>query len=383
MCLIAVIPARAEVSQVETALRRIGKSWDVNSDGAGFAFAIDGKVRVRKPFYGKKQLVKALRRTLYRVALGNTDTVVHLRYATHGHTGHENVHPHVVGTDKRVVVAHNGIISGYGSAKPNEGDSDTVEFLRFYYSRIGYEDIVHPAVLAQLALDAGSWNKFALLGPDGLARIVNEKAGHWRDGVWYSAWVAEYETPARGKYGRFVGCGADDYYGRDYEWKSAKTTRPPLTIVPAPHEVVTRKEAESMARSAEAEARLNKLIDAGSGELAPELTRHLIEESEAVRKREALDALVERKLRLYRIIDRWQQRRMEEIEKGAPSPAAVTKAAEEADAAETPIDFTDVPAEEQDVAPATLDGGAVPEGARKLEQVGCPPAACARPESAK
>jgi len=403
MCLIAVIPSRVEPSAVEGALRRIGISWDTNNDGAGFAFADGGAVTVRKPFYGKKQLLRALRRAIYKRALGKSDLVVHLRWATHGSLARENVHPHVVGADRKVVIAHNGVLSGFGSKKSGEGESDTVEFLRTFYSESTAEEILHPKGLRALGIHAGSYNKFAALGPDGIARIVNETAGYWREGVWYSAWVAEtVSTRSTSRYGNDSfygdGCGWGGRYA-SYDWKpyqgsrvASKAEPERETIVLRPKlELVTKGEAESIARieaarqtlaasgklppSEEAGARLNALIDQGSGEIAPDVARALIEESER-RRNEFLADEKARHERITRAIERYHESKRSKYAPflSAPAPAP---AAPEAETEDPPLDYSGVPQAEQGVAPAT------PEGPRTIVQVGCPAAACERTESTK
>lgn len=220
MCLIAVIRASAPDDVAEKAVAAVGEAWAANPDGAGFAFAYEGRVVVRKPFYKKAPLLRSLRRCLARRHLGTgSDIMVHLRYATHGSLAEDNVHPHRIGFDNGLALAHNGVLSGYGSHAKYTGDSDTRDFCKKTFHEGSHEGILDPEYLRKLGFQIGSHNKFVIMGTDGIARFVNEHAGWWTEGVWYSQYAAMHKKPS------FAGTAERWYEDADPDYESERAAR--------------------------------------------------------------------------------------------------------------------------------------------------------------
>ena len=122
--------------------------------------------------------------------------LIHCRIATGGKIDTHNSHPHVI--NDTCVMIHNGIIHNLPSEKDN---SDTVIYCRDILSKFSTDDLMHNEGLKTLIQrDIGAGNKFVFLNNLGEYVIINEKAGNWKDGVWYSNYsyiprqIVKYET---------------------------------------------------------------------------------------------------------------------------------------------------------------------------------------------
>jgi hypothetical protein len=156
--------------------------WTVNNDGAGYCFARDGKLVVRKPYFKLKHLV----RDFYADhAMYGKDSgfVLHLRFATHGEKDEANTHPFL--TDSGVAVAHNGIL-WTGGAHAARGESDTAFFVRTVLAKREASELMSDDMGKFLSDVIGIGNKLAMLDSQGALRVVNDDMGEWDKGVWYS-----------------------------------------------------------------------------------------------------------------------------------------------------------------------------------------------------
>lgn len=98
--------------------------WKTNPDGGGFAWLDnDKKIRVEKfmefPAYWS-------RFETMRSRYPNRDFLLHMRIATHGSVGIDNVHPFRV--NEYTVMAHNGILHGVTSDLKDTDDRTDTEF---------------------------------------------------------------------------------------------------------------------------------------------------------------------------------------------------------------------------------------------------------------
>lgn len=131
MCIIAAKPVGVDMPSDEI----IENMWYGNSDGAGFMWAENGGVHIRKGFMKFADFDKALSEWLATHDPLKTALVMHFRITTHGGTKPENCHPFPVSdsigmltkseSKCRVGVAHNGIIP----ITPRKGISDTMEYI--------------------------------------------------------------------------------------------------------------------------------------------------------------------------------------------------------------------------------------------------------------
>jgi hypothetical protein len=153
-----------------------------NNDGIGIMSRL-GVVR----FVGKKQLKKARRYVRLQLAPEGIEYAIHFRFATHGDVSLANTHPFVL-PDGKSYMMHNGVISwcGYDAVRSDTGVfSDLLD---------DYPGQANEAYLKQLGNIIGYGNKLCIMNADGTFSLVNDDAGLWDNGIWYSN---TYSLPAR------------------------------------------------------------------------------------------------------------------------------------------------------------------------------------------
>jgi glutamine amidotransferase len=176
VCLLAVIEPGAD-----TPADYWRNAADANPDGFGFAVNLGTDVlRFRSMDYRTTRTAWEHARERWP----NAWALWHWRWATGGGVRRDMAHPFRWGDDARLVVAHNGVLPIPATATA----SDTALFA----DRLRDVDPValdNPAFMREL----GAWatgSKLAILSvhPDtaDAVYIVNEDAGHWLNGVWYS-----------------------------------------------------------------------------------------------------------------------------------------------------------------------------------------------------
>ena len=118
MCIAIVKPQGKEITDSE-----LENCYTRNPDGAGLAFAKDGKIYILKGIFNKKEFVDSVRK-YEKVAEGAM--LIHCRIGTSGLKDKENCHPHII--SKELVMIHNGILR---IKMPNDSKlSDTAIFSR-------------------------------------------------------------------------------------------------------------------------------------------------------------------------------------------------------------------------------------------------------------
>jgi hypothetical protein len=156
-----------------------------NDDGHGFAIVTKDHLIVRRGMHAEMMIetFDAARR-----AHPHGPALFHSRFGTHGNRTIDNCHPFPIGGDNRTVMAHNGILPAV--VQPAKGDPrcDT---------RIAAEDylpLLGPLRARRTRLRLQRWmtrrNKIVILTVDqrfkDRAYILNEEAGIWNGGIWYS-----------------------------------------------------------------------------------------------------------------------------------------------------------------------------------------------------
>ena len=203
MCLLIANPDNQPID-----LNVIETATESNPDGFGFAFVKDGEVKIHKPAscdpYKQLSLLKKY----------GWPQLIHWRYTTSGETCDKFAHPFRL--NKTSALAHNGVLP----IKIQKGLSDTATLVKSLRKK------PHKAVNRLKKLDYKG-NKFAVLNTRNL-HIVNEEAGEWRDGIWYSN-----KTGFESRWGSYKTCKTDDYSTidnvessatqliRDAEWELA------------------------------------------------------------------------------------------------------------------------------------------------------------------
>jgi hypothetical protein len=154
--------------------------WENNGDGAGILYINnDNKLEFFKEmnnfdtFYDKYIDV--------RKKYGKRNMVLHFRISTHGKVNTTNCHPFLVNDSLGFV--HNGMI--YDVPTSTEF-SDTYMFNETVLKNFkeGFEH--NETIMEMLEVFIGSGSKLVFLNDDDDYFIVNEKAGHWNLGCWFS-----------------------------------------------------------------------------------------------------------------------------------------------------------------------------------------------------
>lgn len=274
MCVIAVKKKGVAMPSNDS----IKLMWETNSDGAGFMYALNGKVFIEKGFMKLTDLTRAII-NLEKFALksgtsvNDIPVILHFRIATHGGTSAELTHPFPISHDEKHLkaldltcdlgMAHNGIINSVETLT-NGGLSDTQVYITdvlaplnalngdFYKSQFG-KDLMENTI---------GWSKLAFLDKDGNVELVGDFKRGTKDNtsdILFSNLSHEYPKTAHtlGGHGYY---GSEDayyndfgYYGYKYKPETPKKMRweydedflKPLSVSDklhlSPIEVITEK----------------------------------------------------------------------------------------------------------------------------------------------
>ena len=153
------------------------RCYDANPDGAGFMFAENKELTVKKGYFTFKEFYKEYK------PHENKQVLLHFRIKTHGPIDKANCHPFLVNSGLGFI--HNGIINGYGDNK----ESDTIQFnnsiLKKIVAKHGNMGLFDDPMV-ELIENVIGYSKLVFLDRHGNYRIMNEQKGSWHDGVWYS-----------------------------------------------------------------------------------------------------------------------------------------------------------------------------------------------------
>ena len=190
--------------------------FDNNPDGAGIAYTKDNKIFIVKGIFDATQFVEE-----YHKAVAEADgaMLVHCRIGTSGFKDYTNCHPHIVSDE--CVMIHNGILSI--DVPKDSKVSDTVLYVEQYLKPLPKDFMLNDGIMSLITDHIGAGNKFVFLNNHGDFSIANEKAGHWKNGVWFSNYSYEaysfYTKGYKGKskaYSPYTSYWDED----DYEWES-------------------------------------------------------------------------------------------------------------------------------------------------------------------
>ena len=195
--------------------------FDNNPDGAGLAYTKDNKIFIVKGIFDAKQFVEE-----YHKAVAEADgaMLVHCRIGTSGFKDYTNCHPHIVSDE--CVMIHNGILSI--DVPKGSKVSDTVLYVEQYLKPLPKDFMLNDGIMSLITDHIGAGNKFVFLNNRGDFSIANEKAGHWKNGVWFSNYSYEaysfYTKGYKGKskvYSPYASYWDEEYWDEDdYEWES-------------------------------------------------------------------------------------------------------------------------------------------------------------------
>jgi len=174
MCIIAVIPAKKSITK-----EILSRCWNNNPHGGGFIYTDGSKLSIHKEmdnfdsFYST--FVKA------RKSHAQSSFIVHFRISTHGKINKENCHPFMV--NDNLGFAHNGVIH---NAPYSVDYSDTHQFNTHILKHLPDNFLSQSVFISLLESYIGVGSKLAFLSVDNVISIINEKAGVWDGGIWYS-----------------------------------------------------------------------------------------------------------------------------------------------------------------------------------------------------
>ena len=188
-------------------------AWS-NPHGAGIAYTDGKQVQIIKGFFdGAITIAEKLE------PLKDVPALVHFRWSTQGLKDATNCHPFLIG---KWAMIHNGII-------PKMPVDKTYSDTWFYSNKKMLSRIksnpdwpTTEKANRKMVREIGA-SKLAFLHADGRHVIVNEKSGHWKDGVWYSndSYVrySRYIQPDQAKPAKRTGFHIDwgDETPSDYE----------------------------------------------------------------------------------------------------------------------------------------------------------------------
>jgi len=149
-----------------------------NSDGWGIAYKNTDKNSIT---IHKGINPGGWRKYLY--ATKGQPYILHFRFATSGDIDTKNCHPFVC--NGIGVLAHNGIIN---IKLTDPSKSDTWHFTKELENDVRKNklDISDKETIKFLEMYVGSSNKISIMQYNGNIIILNQQAGHWKKGIWYS-----------------------------------------------------------------------------------------------------------------------------------------------------------------------------------------------------
>ena len=177
MCVALYIPKNKTVSE-----QRLQEAYNANPDGWGLMLAYVDILHNKgigdfEEFLKSYNLSKKL----------NEDTILHFRTASSGGIDPEYCHPHFV--NKNLAFVQNGNLFEFSNYMPGRNDSKT-DIQRFNDEVLKKlpDNFLHIPEIRQ-ALEKYNkecFSKMIFMDNEGNVDIINESAGEWVDGVWFS-----------------------------------------------------------------------------------------------------------------------------------------------------------------------------------------------------
>lgn len=181
MCIIAAIPAGKNVAK-----NTLQRCWDNNPHGGGYMFTDGTNVLTHKEMKSFRKFYQSYLN--HKQQFPDSSFVVHFRISTHGKVNEDNCHPFLV--NPQLGFAHNGIIR---NAPISEHYSDTVMFNESILQQLPPDFLYNYAFRSLIKEYIGYGSKLAFLTASNEIHIINESAGEWADGVWWSNTGYRYE----------------------------------------------------------------------------------------------------------------------------------------------------------------------------------------------
>ena len=175
MCIVILKDKDGQVSKKD-----LKQSFDNNPDGAGYLFAKNNNLTIKKGFFIFNDFWESFSRDM--IQFNNPISIIHFRIKTHGATNKMNCHPFLI--NDSIGFAHNGIINFVDDHKKK---SDTLMFRNDILNNLPNGFMFNKAIMELIAESIGT-SKLVFLDKENNFRIVNESLGHWDKSslVWYS-----------------------------------------------------------------------------------------------------------------------------------------------------------------------------------------------------
>lgn len=149
-----------------------------NPDGAGYAFVLDGKVKIVKAL--KWSMIEKQYKKDYRRYGDRSPFLVHFRIASHGAVCYENCHPFALSDGGAMI--HNGMLP-FADDRTKSDTKELADNINKVFAPGWQHDTYAVSILHEAI---GKGNKLVFLWPNYEYLIVNESSGFWRDKAWFS-----------------------------------------------------------------------------------------------------------------------------------------------------------------------------------------------------
>jgi len=217
MCLIAVKELGADLPKDE----HLKNGASNNSDGCGIAFWKNNtsEIMIKKDFENVEKLLEFIHSNIKR----EDACIIHFRQATSGLVDIGNRHPFPITKNKellrkpevicKLAVAHNGVLSNYGSHKKY---SDTQKFILDILAEDSVKNNLESEAIRKLINAFLGNDKLAILNSQGTIYLFGDFEKE--KGIYYSnysyGWASFFK---KGKYDYYAGYEGFGCYREDYE----------------------------------------------------------------------------------------------------------------------------------------------------------------------
>ena len=204
MCIAIFKPRNVSIKK-----KVLKECWISNPDGAGYMFAKDGKITIKKEVDHFEKFFQMYNRDYQN----NQDCnfVLHFRIATHGRINKQNTHPFYI--NPTMAFCHNGILSNVHVPKESK-ISDTLVFRNTILKKLP-DNWHNSSGIIDLLEDFLCNSKMIFLDNKGDVFILNEHLGIEDKNCWFSNdnyKVSRFEYTYSEKYPEYLTNGKVKYY---------------------------------------------------------------------------------------------------------------------------------------------------------------------------
>lgn len=171
MCLAIAKPAGKTLDKAD-----MHRAYIANPDGCGFAVRSKGKIRVAKGLWTFAEFWERF------APVQHLEALVHFRMASAGSITPAMAHPFKLVDGSALI--HNGHLSRYGYGHV----SDTAHWVASVLNPLlmRHPEALRDVLMRTLLEDSIGNSKMVILPKTGTPILLNEEAGIWEKGIWYS-----------------------------------------------------------------------------------------------------------------------------------------------------------------------------------------------------